>query len=246
MPSKCDNCQREFHFGCLRPPVLKSPKLRGYTWCCSLCEKSGPKRSNDQRSSVTVKPDSMSRNETKSPTNHSLTTTVDKIDETLKIDANNLFHQEFLKRTIFKESLKKSQKRIAILKKKNALLKPSSLIQASSASVNSRQASSNENSENDDVLFIKEVPATTGISNVASNDDLNNVIDDIIMLEEEVVIRVPKSLNSDISISTANSANHYHNQIENNRENCTERNRAESHLKERFLNHQPSWTTSNR
>lgn len=201
----------------------------------------------------------MSRNETKSPTNHSLTTTVDKIDETLKIDANNLvnnsenipkFHQEFLKRTIFKESLKKSQKqsqkRIAILKKKNALLKPSSLIQASSASVNSRQASSNENSENDDVLFIKEVPATTGISNVASNDDLNNVIDDIIMLEEEVVIRVPKSLNSDISISTANSANHYHNQIENNRENCTERNRAESHLKERFLNHQPSWTTSNR
>ncbi|CAH0778308.1 unnamed protein product [Bemisia tabaci] len=34
----CDECKRCFHFGCLDPPVKKSPKVRGYSWHCANCD----------------------------------------------------------------------------------------------------------------------------------------------------------------------------------------------------------------
>ncbi|CAG0922574.1 unnamed protein product [Notodromas monacha] len=35
---RCDECKRCFHFQCLDPPVLKSPKVRGYSWHCEDCD----------------------------------------------------------------------------------------------------------------------------------------------------------------------------------------------------------------
>ncbi|KAI5729121.1 hypothetical protein M8J77_025696 [Diaphorina citri] len=35
---KCDECLKSFHFGCLDPPVKKSPKVRGYSWHCADCD----------------------------------------------------------------------------------------------------------------------------------------------------------------------------------------------------------------
>ncbi|PVD35624.1 hypothetical protein C0Q70_02587 [Pomacea canaliculata] len=35
---RCDECLLSYHFGCLDPPVKKSPKVRGYTWHCEACD----------------------------------------------------------------------------------------------------------------------------------------------------------------------------------------------------------------
>ncbi|KAK6645407.1 hypothetical protein RUM43_001684 [Polyplax serrata] len=37
----CDECQKCFHFGCLDPPLKKSPKMRGYSWHCADCDPTG-------------------------------------------------------------------------------------------------------------------------------------------------------------------------------------------------------------
>ncbi|XP_018330448.1 PHD finger protein 14 isoform X2 [Agrilus planipennis] len=34
----CDECQKCYHFGCLEPPLKKSPKKRGYSWHCEDCD----------------------------------------------------------------------------------------------------------------------------------------------------------------------------------------------------------------
>lgn len=36
----CDECLKVFHFGCLDPPVKKTPKQRGYSWHCADCDSS--------------------------------------------------------------------------------------------------------------------------------------------------------------------------------------------------------------
>ncbi|CAG0906305.1 unnamed protein product, partial [Cyprideis torosa] len=35
---RCDECRRCYHFGCLDPPLTKSPKVRGYSWHCQDCD----------------------------------------------------------------------------------------------------------------------------------------------------------------------------------------------------------------
>ncbi|KAI1283824.1 PHD finger protein 14 [Halotydeus destructor] len=35
---QCDECKLFYHFGCLDPPVKKSPKQRGYNWFCQDCD----------------------------------------------------------------------------------------------------------------------------------------------------------------------------------------------------------------
>ena len=37
---RCDVCKKCFHFGCLLPPVKKSPKVAGYSWHCNDCDPS--------------------------------------------------------------------------------------------------------------------------------------------------------------------------------------------------------------
>ena len=37
---RCDECQRCYHFGCLIPPVSKSPKRPGWGWHCNECDPS--------------------------------------------------------------------------------------------------------------------------------------------------------------------------------------------------------------
>jgi len=34
---RCDECLRCYHFGCLNPPVKKTPKVSGWAWSCSDC-----------------------------------------------------------------------------------------------------------------------------------------------------------------------------------------------------------------
>ncbi|VEN49569.1 unnamed protein product, partial [Callosobruchus maculatus] len=38
---KCDECQKNYHFSCLDPPLKKSPKKRGYSWHCADCDPTG-------------------------------------------------------------------------------------------------------------------------------------------------------------------------------------------------------------
>ncbi len=37
---RCDDCKKCFHFGCLMPPLKKSPKVPGYGWHCNECDPS--------------------------------------------------------------------------------------------------------------------------------------------------------------------------------------------------------------
>ncbi|KAK3508164.1 hypothetical protein QTP70_015363, partial [Hemibagrus guttatus] len=39
----CDECQLCYHFGCLDPPLKKSPKQTGYGWICQECDTSSSK-----------------------------------------------------------------------------------------------------------------------------------------------------------------------------------------------------------
>ena len=34
---RCDECLKCYHFGCLNPPVKKTPKVSGWAWSCSEC-----------------------------------------------------------------------------------------------------------------------------------------------------------------------------------------------------------------
>lgn len=35
---RCDECLKSYHFGCLEPPLKKTPKRRGYSWHCADCD----------------------------------------------------------------------------------------------------------------------------------------------------------------------------------------------------------------
>lgn len=35
---RCDDCQKNYHFRCLIPPLKKTPKRRGYSWHCADCD----------------------------------------------------------------------------------------------------------------------------------------------------------------------------------------------------------------
>ncbi|TRY94426.1 hypothetical protein DNTS_011352 [Danionella cerebrum] len=39
----CDECRLCYHFGCLDPPLKKSPKQAGYGWICQECDSSSSK-----------------------------------------------------------------------------------------------------------------------------------------------------------------------------------------------------------
>ncbi|XP_019353418.1 PHD finger protein 14 isoform X5 [Alligator mississippiensis] len=41
---RCDECRLCYHFGCLDPPLKKSPKQTGYGWICQECDSTSSKR----------------------------------------------------------------------------------------------------------------------------------------------------------------------------------------------------------
>uniref|UniRef100_A0A8C1GTT1 PHD finger protein 14 n=1 Tax=Cyprinus carpio TaxID=7962 RepID=A0A8C1GTT1_CYPCA len=45
---RCDECQLCYHFGCLDPPLKKSPKQTGYGWICQECDTSSSKEEEPQ------------------------------------------------------------------------------------------------------------------------------------------------------------------------------------------------------
>lgn len=51
---KCDECMLCYHFGCLDPPMKKTPKQRGYSWHCEACD---PSNSSEEDVSLLNKPD---------------------------------------------------------------------------------------------------------------------------------------------------------------------------------------------
>ncbi|XP_058260835.1 PHD finger protein 14 isoform X1 [Hemibagrus wyckioides] len=46
---RCDECQLCYHFGCLDPPLKKSPKQTGYGWICQECDTSSSKEEEEAR-----------------------------------------------------------------------------------------------------------------------------------------------------------------------------------------------------
>ncbi|XP_026989577.1 PHD finger protein 14 isoform X1 [Tachysurus fulvidraco] len=46
---RCDECQLCYHFGCLDPPLKKSPKQTGYGWICEECDTSSSKEEEEAR-----------------------------------------------------------------------------------------------------------------------------------------------------------------------------------------------------
>ncbi|TNM93100.1 hypothetical protein fugu_018502 [Takifugu bimaculatus] len=45
---RCDECLLCYHFGCLDPPLKKSPKQTGYGWICQECDTSSSKEDEEQ------------------------------------------------------------------------------------------------------------------------------------------------------------------------------------------------------
>ncbi|XP_019712851.1 PHD finger protein 14 isoform X2 [Hippocampus comes] len=46
---RCDECQLCYHFGCLDPPLKKSPKQAGYGWICQECDISSSQEEEGER-----------------------------------------------------------------------------------------------------------------------------------------------------------------------------------------------------
>ncbi|XP_036371615.1 PHD finger protein 14 isoform X2 [Megalops cyprinoides] len=46
---RCDECRLCYHFGCLDPPLKKSPKQTGYGWICQECDTSSSKDEEEGR-----------------------------------------------------------------------------------------------------------------------------------------------------------------------------------------------------
>ncbi|XP_056597507.1 PHD finger protein 14 isoform X2 [Triplophysa dalaica] len=46
---RCDECLLCYHFGCLDPPLKKSPKQTGYGWICEECDTSSSKEEEEPR-----------------------------------------------------------------------------------------------------------------------------------------------------------------------------------------------------
>ncbi|XP_030202984.1 PHD finger protein 14 isoform X2 [Gadus morhua] len=46
---RCDECLLCYHFGCLDPPLKKSPKQTGYGWICQECDNSSSREEEDER-----------------------------------------------------------------------------------------------------------------------------------------------------------------------------------------------------
>ncbi|XP_051992763.1 PHD finger protein 14 isoform X1 [Xyrauchen texanus] len=46
---RCDECLLCYHFGCLDPPLKKSPKKTGYGWICQECDTSSSKEEEELR-----------------------------------------------------------------------------------------------------------------------------------------------------------------------------------------------------
>ncbi|XP_033935440.1 PHD finger protein 14-like [Pseudochaenichthys georgianus] len=45
---RCDQCRLCYHFGCLDPPLKKSPKQTGYGWICQDCDTSSSKEEEEE------------------------------------------------------------------------------------------------------------------------------------------------------------------------------------------------------
>uniref|UniRef100_A0A8D3CZH4 PHD finger protein 14 n=1 Tax=Scophthalmus maximus TaxID=52904 RepID=A0A8D3CZH4_SCOMX len=45
---RCDECRLCYHFGCLDPPLKKSPKQTGYGWICQECDTSSSKEEEEE------------------------------------------------------------------------------------------------------------------------------------------------------------------------------------------------------
>ncbi|XP_039768758.1 PHD finger protein 14 [Ornithorhynchus anatinus] len=45
---RCDECRLCYHFGCLEPPLKKSPKQTGYGWICQECDSSSSKEDDNE------------------------------------------------------------------------------------------------------------------------------------------------------------------------------------------------------
>ncbi|XP_066440711.1 PHD finger protein 14 isoform X2 [Eleutherodactylus coqui] len=46
---RCDECKLCYHFGCLDPPLKKSPKQTGYGWICQECDSSSSKEDETEK-----------------------------------------------------------------------------------------------------------------------------------------------------------------------------------------------------
>ncbi|XP_040287202.1 PHD finger protein 14 isoform X2 [Bufo bufo] len=46
---RCDECRLCYHFGCLDPPLKKSPKQTGYGWICQECDSSSSKEDETEK-----------------------------------------------------------------------------------------------------------------------------------------------------------------------------------------------------
>ncbi|XP_072365216.1 PHD finger protein 14 isoform X1 [Scyliorhinus torazame] len=45
---RCDECRLCYHFGCLDPPLKKSPKQTGYGWICQECDSTSSKEDEEE------------------------------------------------------------------------------------------------------------------------------------------------------------------------------------------------------
>ncbi|XP_039379368.1 PHD finger protein 14 isoform X3 [Mauremys reevesii] len=45
---RCDECRLCYHFGCLEPPLKKSPKQTGYGWICQECDSTSSKEDENE------------------------------------------------------------------------------------------------------------------------------------------------------------------------------------------------------
>ncbi|XP_068091183.1 PHD finger protein 14 isoform X2 [Hyperolius riggenbachi] len=53
---RCDECKLCYHFGCLDPPLKKSPKQTGYGWICQECDSSSSKEDETEKTETEAQP----------------------------------------------------------------------------------------------------------------------------------------------------------------------------------------------
>ncbi|XP_044861198.1 PHD finger protein 14 isoform X2 [Mauremys mutica] len=87
---RCDECRLCYHFGCLEPPLKKSPKQTGYGWICQECDSTSSKDSEPSNEVVSEAPGNVVPSTSRSSSEELVAVAQKHPEEVYKILAHSL------------------------------------------------------------------------------------------------------------------------------------------------------------
>ncbi|XP_075349003.1 PHD finger protein 14 isoform X2 [Mycteria americana] len=85
---RCDECRLCYHFGCLDPPLKKSPKQTGYGWICQECDSTSSKDSEPSNEVVSEAPGNVVPSTSRSSSEELVSVAQKRPEEDLELKQN--------------------------------------------------------------------------------------------------------------------------------------------------------------